>query len=186
MDEGSIDPTSQHGVDHLTLPVPYSTVDLNESSDPARSEMSETRSSMPGALSSLAVRNPSGAEAGGDAEANSGIMRKRRTDIARQVEEMQRRVALLRSQSTAGIAGSRSGMASDAPSESITGSSDSEAAELRSHIANLEAEVERLQAQQEYYQQIGLGDEPPPQYAESVEPTGSMAHEAGRTLPSRP
>lgn len=98
--------------------------------------------------------------------ADNGAIRKARacqSDIVRQVEEMQQRVATLRSQSTADENGSRQ---TNAPTGSVSDIASDGEAGMRNQIAALQAEVERLQSQQEYFQQLGWSDEPPPEYVE--------------------
>lgn len=98
--------------------------------------------------------------------ADSGAIQKARacqSDIVRQVEKMQQRVATLQSQSIADENGSRQSNASTGPVSDITSAGE---AGMRNQIAALQAEVERLQSQQEYFQQLGWSDEPPPEYVE--------------------
>lgn len=98
--------------------------------------------------------------------ADNGAIQKARacqSDIVRQVEEMQQRVATLRSQSTADENGSQQ---TNAPTGSVSDIASDGEAGMRNKIAALQAEVERLQSQQEYFQQLGWIDEPPPEYVE--------------------
>lgn len=122
----------------------------------------------------LAVQNPDGSDAGrsdssvtsvaegvGAVAAAKGDIRKareRQSEIGRQVQEIRQRVAILRSQSTH----NRQGYS---PSGFVAGTSSDSEVEIRNQIATLQAEVERLQTQQKHFQQLGWGNEPPPQYA---------------------
>lgn len=122
----------------------------------------------------LAVQNPDEQDAGrsdgsaaSDAEGSGAVpaakgdirkARERQSDIGRQVQEIQQRVAILRSQSTH----NRQGYS---PFGFVAGTSSDNEVEFRNQIATLQAEVERLQTQQKHFQQLGWGNEPPPQYA---------------------
>lgn len=179
-------------MNNATAPMPY-TMNQSNSSELVQPNMAESQYLMPSAeragtisgsthpsmaatnSTSLAVQNPDGldmgrsdvnavstAAEGGAVSAASGEMRKareRQTEIVRQVEEMQQRVAILRSRSVRN-------RQRDSLSGSVAGTTADSEVELRNHIAALQGEVERLQAQREYFQQLGWGDEPPPQYVE--------------------
>ena len=181
---------SDYSLQNAAAGMPYSD-HVDENPHPSQLAMAESQRLVPtsehsgvsrptmasATTASFAVQNPDGSDVGrsdvgtasaavsGGAVAGTGVMRKareRQTEIARQVEEMQQRVALLRSRTVADRQGSTT-------SGSVAGSSSSNETELRNQIAALQAEVERLQSQQEYFQQLGYGDEPPPEYVESNE-----------------
>lgn len=183
---------SEYSMNNAAAPMPY-TMSQSNSSELIRPNMAESQYLMPSAeragtisgsthpsmaatnSASLAVQNPDGSDVGrsdvsaasiaadvGAVGVSSGEVRKareRQTEIARQVEEMQQRVAILRSRSVRN-------RQRDSLSGSVAGTTTDSEAELRNHIAALQAEVERLQTQREYFQQLGWGDEPPPQYVE--------------------
>lgn len=180
-----------YSVNNAAVPMPYMMSQSN-SSEFVQPNMAESQYLMPSAertgamggfthpsktianSSLLAVQNPDGSDAGrsdvsaasvavgsGPVAAANGDIRKareRQTEIGRQVQEIQQRVAILRSQSTH----DRQGYS---PSGLVPGTSSDSEVEFRNQIAALQAEVERLQTQQKHLQQLGWGNEPPPQYA---------------------
>lgn len=115
------------------------------------------------AVQSVDGPDPQGSDARATSTVINGAAVACQSDIVRQVEEMQQRVATLRSQSTADENGSQQ---TNAPTGSVSDIASDGEAGMRNKIAALQAEVERLQSQQEYFQQLGWIDEPPPEYVE--------------------
>lgn len=178
-------------MNNAAAPMPY-TMSQSNNSELVQPNMAESQYLMPSAeragtisgsthpsmaatnSTSLAVQNPDGSDAGrsdgsaaSDAEGSGAVpaakgdirkAKERQSDIGRQVQEIQQRVAILRSQSTH----NRQGYS---PFGFVAGTSSDNEVEFRNQIATLQAEVERLQTQQKHFQQLGWGNEPPPQYA---------------------